>query len=76
MIEDHGEQVPIPSTEDFSPEYLDELQQDTILDRRTRTSKRGSVDYLCVRLKGTNQSKAKWIKIGKVMELYPHLLNN
>jgi hypothetical protein len=40
LIEDQGENVQIPSIEDFSPEYLDELQQDTILDRRTRSSKR------------------------------------
>ena len=76
LIEDQGEKVQIPSIEDFSLEYLDELQQDTILDRRTRTSKRGSVDYLRVGLKDTNASKAKWIEIGKVRELYPHLSNN
>ena len=46
LIEDQGESVHIPSIEDFSLEFLDELQQDTILDRRTRTLKRGSVDYL------------------------------
>ena len=39
LIEDQGEQVQIPSIEYFSSEYLDEIQQGTILDRRTRTSK-------------------------------------
>lgn len=76
LIEYQGENVKIPSIEDFSPKYLDEVKQDTILYIRTRYSKRGNVDYLLVRLKGTNPSKAKWIKIGNVRELYPHLLNN
>ena len=39
LIDDQGEPVHLPSIDDFSLEYLDELQQDLILDRRTRTSK-------------------------------------
>jgi hypothetical protein len=46
MIMDQGEEVSIPSVDEFSPEYLDELKEDIILDRRTRTSCRGDVDYL------------------------------
>ena len=76
IIVDQEEIVHIPSIEYFAPEYLNEMQEDIILDRRTRSSKRGNVDYLHVGLKGTNPSKAKQIKIGKVRELYPHLLNN
>jgi hypothetical protein len=34
LIDDQGEHVQIPSIDDFSPEYLTELQEDTILDRR------------------------------------------
>jgi len=75
LIEYQGESVQIPSIEDFSPEFLNELQQDTVLNRRTRSSKRGNVDYLRVGLKGTNPSKAKWIEEGKVREQYPHLFN-
>jgi hypothetical protein len=52
---------------------LDELQEDIILDRRTRTSRRGDVDYLQVGLKGTCPSKAKWIEKDKVRGLFPHL---
>jgi hypothetical protein len=48
MIIDQDEEVSIPSLDDFSPEYLDELQEDIILYRRTRTSCRGDVDYLRV----------------------------
>ena len=76
MIEDQGESVQIPSIKYFSLEFLDELQQHTILDRRTRSSKRGNVDNLRVGLKCTNPSKAKWIEEGKVREQYPHLFNN
>jgi hypothetical protein len=34
MIEDQGENVHIPTIEYFSPEYMNELQEDTILDKR------------------------------------------
>jgi hypothetical protein len=73
LIDDQGEHVHIPSIDDFSLEYLTELQEDAILNRRMRTSKRGNVEYLRVGLKGTNPSKAKWIEVGRVRELYPHL---
>jgi len=61
LIYDQGEHVHLPSIDDFLLEYLDELQQDLILDRRTRTSKRGNVEYLRVGLKGQKPSKAKWL---------------
>jgi hypothetical protein len=73
MIMDRGEEVSIPSVDKFSPEYLDELNKDIILDRRTRTSLRGDVDYLRVGLKHTHPSKEKWIEKEKVRELFPHL---
>jgi hypothetical protein len=72
-IMDQDEEVSIPSVDEFAPEYLDELQEDIILDRRTRTSRRGDVDYLRVGLKGTHPSKAKWIEKDRVRELFPHL---
>ena len=70
---DQDEEVSIPSVDEFSPEYLDELQENIILDRRTSTSRTGDVDYLWVGLKGTHPSKAKWIEKDKVRELFPHL---
>ena len=73
LIDDQGEYVQIPSIDDFFPEYFTELHEDIILDRRMRTSKRRNVEYLRVGLKGANPSKAKWIEVGKVRELYPHL---
>jgi hypothetical protein len=70
---DQGEEVSIPSVDEFSPEYLDELKEDIILDIRTRTSCRGDVDYLRVGLKGTDPSKEKWIEKDKVREFFSHL---
>ena len=75
LIDDQGSDVQLPSIEYFSPEFLDELKEDTILDSRTRASKRGSVDYLRVGLKGNKPRKEKWMEVGKVMEFYPHILN-
>jgi hypothetical protein len=51
---------------------LDELQEDIILERRTRNW--GDVYYLRVGLKGTHPSKEKWIEKDKVRGLFPHLL--
>ena len=53
---------------------MKELQDDVILDRNVRTSRRENAEYLRVGLKGTHPRKEKWMEIGKVRELYPHLL--
>jgi hypothetical protein len=57
MIMDQRESLPVPLVDEFSSKYLDELKEDVILDRRTRTSRRRDVDYLQVGLKGTNPRK-------------------
>ena len=75
LIADHESAVQLPSIEDFSPEFLDELKEDTILDRRTRTSRRGNVDYVRVGLKGNKPNKEKWMEVDRVSALYPHLFN-
>ena len=46
LIDDQGSDVQLPSIEYFSLKFMDKLKEDTILDRRIRASKRGSVDYL------------------------------
>ena len=38
MIMVEVEDVQVPTVDGFAPKYLDELQEDVILDRRTRTS--------------------------------------
>ena len=74
MIIDPEEDTQIPTVDDFSPEYMNELEEDTILDRRVGTSRWGDVEYLRMGLKGMNPSKEIWIEIEKVRELYPHLM--
>ena len=73
MIMHERENVSLPSVDQFTLEYMDELKEDVILDRRTRTSHRGDVDYLRVRIRDTHPSKSKWIKKEKVREQFPHL---
>ena len=34
-----------------------------------------NIEYLHVRLKGMHLIKAKWMEIGKVREIYPHLFS-
>ncbi len=73
MIMDEREIFQVPSIDEFSLEYLDELKEDIVLNNRTIISRKGNVDYLRVGLKGTHPSKAWWIEKEKVRELYPHL---
>jgi hypothetical protein len=46
MIMDQDEEASIPLVDELEPECLDELQEDIIMDRRMRTSRRGDVYYL------------------------------
>ena len=74
MIMDDNEDVQIPTIDDFSLEYLDELQEDAVPNRRTRPSHCGDVKYLRVGVKGVHPRKAKWMEVSRVRNLYPHLL--
>ena len=65
----------MPSIDDLLPEYLNEFQEDTILDRKVRTTSRGDVEYLSIGLKGSKPSSAKWTEIGQVRKFYPHLVD-
>ena len=73
MTMDKRENVSLPSVDEFVPEYMDELKEDVILDRRTRTSCRGDVNYLRVGIRGNHPSKSKWIEKEKVSQKFPHL---
>ena len=75
MIEDPEEKIQLPSIDDLLPEYLNELQEDTVLDRKVRTVWRGDVEYLKIGLKGSKPSSAKWIEIGQLRKQYPHLVD-
>ena len=61
-IMDTEEVGTVPIVDDFSPEYLEELLEGIILDRRTRTSRWGDVEYLRIGFKGMHPSKAKWLE--------------
>lgn len=61
LIEDLEEQTQLPSINDLLPEYLNDLQEDTILDKKVRTTCRGDVEYLRIGLKGSKPSSARWI---------------
>jgi hypothetical protein len=51
MIVDEYENVQVPSIYDFAPKYLNELQQDVILDKKIQSLRRGDVEYFRVGLK-------------------------
>jgi len=75
LIEDLEEQSQFPSIDDLLLEYLNELQEDTVLDRKVRTTRRGNFEYLGNGLKGSKPSSAKWIEIEQARNLYPHLID-
>ena len=75
LIEDPKVQSQLPPINDLLPEYLNELQEDTGLDRKVRTTHKGDVEYLRIELKSSKLSSEKWIEIGQVRELYPHLVD-
>ena len=75
MIEDPEEKSQLPSIDDLLPEYLNELQEDTVLDRKVRMTRSGQVEYLRIGLKGSKPSSVKWIEIGQVRKQYPHLVD-
>ena len=52
MIEDPEEQSQLPSVDDLLLEYLNELREDTVLDKKVRMTRSGRVEYLRIFLKG------------------------
>ena len=68
-------QVQAPSADELALEYLNELQEDVILDKKVRYSRRGDMEFLCVGLKGMHPSTSRWLETGRVRELYPHLFS-
>ena len=65
MIIDLEEYRQIPTVADFAPEYMNDMQEDTMLDRKVSTLRCGDVEYLQVGLKGMNPRKARWMEIKK-----------
>jgi len=65
MIEDPEEQIQLPSIDDLLLEYLNELQEDTMLHRKVRTTRKGNVEYLKIRLKGSKPSSESGLRLDK-----------
>ena len=72
LIMDTDEVGTVPIVDDFTPEYLDELLEEIILDRRIKISRRGDVEYLRVSFKGMHPNKAKWLEKERAREHFPH----
>ena len=75
MIVYQDVQVQAPSVDDFSLEYLNELREDVILDKKVRYSRRGDMEFLSVGLKGMHPRKSRWLETKRVRDLYPHLFS-
>lgn len=72
LIMDTDEVGTFPRVDGFAPEYFDELPEEIILDRRTRTSWQGDLEYLWVGFKGMHPSKEKWLENERVRKQFPH----
>jgi len=46
MIMDPEEDTQIPTIDDLAPKYMNELQEDIILERKIQSSRHGDVEYL------------------------------
>ena len=58
MIMDPRENVSVPSVDEFALDYLDDLKEYFILEKRTRNLRRGDVEYLRVGMKETHPRKS------------------
>ena len=75
MIVDQDVQVQAPSVDELVPEYLNELQEYVIFDKKVGCSQRGDMEFLHVGMKVMHPRKARWIDTGRMRELYPNLFS-
>eukprot|EP00253_Pinus_taeda_P014534 PITA_14534 len=73
MLDQEEEQV-LPSMENLAPDAQAELTKDTILWKRSKTTRQGQHDLWQIGLKGQLPGKAKWYTKEKVEEKCPHLI--
>jgi hypothetical protein len=73
MLDQEEEQV-LPTIEDLAPYAQVELVEDTILQRKSRTTRQGQHDLWQIGLKGQLPGKEKWYSKEKVEEKFPHLI--
>lgn len=70
--EQEGNQV-LPSIEDLVPHTMNALQEDSVLQKKVCTTRRGQQELWLTELKGQKPNKAKWYDITRVGELFPRL---
>ena len=63
----------LPSLDDVAPNTMDELKEDSILQKKVCAIRRVEIELWLVVLKGQKPNKSKWMENSKVGELYPHL---
>jgi len=71
MLDQEEEHV-LPSVEDLTPDTQVELTEDTVLQKRSKTTRHGKHDLWQIGLKGQFLGKAKWYTREKVQENFPH----
>jgi hypothetical protein len=73
MLDQEEEKV-LPTIEDLEPDAQEELEEDTVLEKKSRTTRQGQCDLWQIRLKGQLPCKEKWYSREKVEEKIPHLI--
>jgi len=71
---DQEEEKFLPYVEDFSPNSQEELTEDMVLHKRSKTKIQGQQDLWHIWLKEQLLGKAKWYTREKVEEKIPHLI--
>jgi len=73
MLDQEEEHV-LPSMDDLPPDAQEELKEDIVLQKRSRTIRQGKQDLWQIGLKGQLAGKANWYNTRKVEEQFPHLI--
>jgi len=63
----------LPSIDELAPNTMDELKEDSILQKKVHAIRRCEIELWLVGLKGKKPNKAKWMDRSRVWDLYPHL---
>ena len=64
----------IVNVEDLALDAQEELIEDIVLQKRSKTTRQGQHDLWKIGLKGQSIGKAKWYTRDKVEEKFPHLI--
>jgi len=73
MLDQEEEQV-LHFVEDLAPDAQAELTEDTILQKRSTTTRQGQQDLWQIGLKRQLPDEAKWYTREKVEEKFPHFI--